>query len=157
MSSVLLSYLLLPSSFDYPTSCSQALLTILPPAPKIFLNFLPRAPDHCLNIQAYALELFRNSLISCPELCLSKSSSPSLLLSLLYGPPAAPEAESKEKHSVRGPHAGVDYNLTYVHSRVDSSTFTMHVQPYARVDLKPMAEATLSPSQGLWIWPLSSD
>ncbi len=28
---------------------------------------------------------------------------------------------------------------------------------YARVDLKPMTEATLSPSKGLWIWPLSSD
>jgi len=28
------------------------------------------------------------------------------------------------------------------------------VQPYARVDLNPAPESTLSPSQGLWIWPL---
>ncbi len=27
-------------------------------------------------------------------------------------------------------------------------------QPYARVDLNPMPESTLSPSQGLWIWLL---
>jgi hypothetical protein len=26
--------------------------------------------------------------------------------------------------------------------------------PYAWVDLSPMPESTLSPSQGLWIWPL---
>jgi hypothetical protein len=47
-----------------------------------------------------------------------------------------------------GPYAGVDYNLT-VHSRVVYNTFT-----YARVDLNPMPESTLSPSQGLWNWPL---
>ncbi len=36
--------------------------------------------------------------------------------------------------------AGVDYNLSYIHSRVDSNTFTMggHWQPYARVDLNPI-------------------
>jgi hypothetical protein len=28
-----------------------------------------------------------------------------------------------------------------------------HWQPYDRVDLNPMPESTLSPSQGLWIWP----
>jgi hypothetical protein len=44
-----------------------------------------------------------------------------------------------------------------VHSRVDSNTFTLGIgQPYARVDLKPLPESTLSPSQGLWIWPLFS-
>jgi hypothetical protein len=32
----------------------------------------------------------------------------------------------------------------YVHSRVDSNTFTMG---------NPMPESTLSPCQGLWIWP----
>jgi hypothetical protein len=37
----------------------------------------------------------------------------------------------------------------YVPSRVDSNTS----QPYARVDLNPMPELALSPSQGLWIWP----
>jgi hypothetical protein len=56
----------------------------------------------------------------------------------------------------------------YVHCRVDSTTFTMgnpmpestlslcqsRPYPYARVDLIPMPESTLSPSQGLWIWPL---
>jgi hypothetical protein len=48
-----------------------------------------------------------------------------------------------------------EWNITspYVLSRVDYNTFTMG-QPYARVDLNPMPEPTLSPSQGLWIWPL---
>ncbi len=32
--------------------------------------------------------------------------------------------------------------------------YIYHGQPYARVDLNPMPESTLSPSQGLWIWPL---
>jgi hypothetical protein len=39
-----------------------------------------------------------------------------------------------------------DYN-----SRVDSNKFTMG-NP-GGVDLNPMSESTLSPSQGLWIWP----
>jgi hypothetical protein len=44
----------------------------------------------------------------------------------------------------------------YVHSRVDSNTFTMGIgQPYARVDLNLMPESTLSPCQGLRIWPLA--
>ncbi len=46
----------------------------------------------------------------------------------------------------------------YVHSRVDSNTF-IHLPwatPYARVDLNPMPELTLSPSQGLWIWLLGT-
>ncbi len=34
---------------------------------------------------------------------------------------------------------------------VDSNRY--HRQPYARVDLNPMPEPTLSPSQGLRIWP----
>jgi hypothetical protein len=38
----------------------------------------------------------------------------------------------------------------YVHSSIDFNTFTMGIgQPYARVDLDPMLESTLSPSQGL--------
>ena len=41
----------------------------------------------------------------------------------------------------------------YVHSRVDSGHI-YHGQPYARVDLNPMSESTLSSSQGLWIWRL---
>ncbi len=49
-----------------------------------------------------------------------------------------------------GLYAGVDYITSpYVHSRVDSNTFTMG-NPYARVDLNPIPESTLSPqSQGL--------
>ncbi len=52
-----------------------------------------------------------------------------------------------------GPYAGVDYNLTLcpLQSRLQ------HIydgQPYARVDLKPKPESTLSSSQVLWIWPL---
>jgi hypothetical protein len=53
------------------------------------------------------------------------------------------------------PYAGVDYNLTLcpLKSRLEH---IYHGQPYARVDLNPMPESTLSPSQGLWIWPLLS-
>jgi hypothetical protein len=43
----------------------------------------------------------------------------------------------------------------YVDSRVDPNSCTMaHGQPYARVDLIPMPESTLSPNQGLRLWPL---
>ncbi len=42
------------------------------------------------------------------------------------------------------PYAGVDYNLILCPLRVDSNTFTMG---------NPMPESTLSPSQGLCIWP----
>jgi hypothetical protein len=41
-----------------------------------------------------------------------------------------------------------------VHSIVESQHI-YHGQPYARVD-NPIPELTLSPSQGLWIWPRSS-
>jgi hypothetical protein len=53
-----------------------------------------------------------------------------------------------------GSYAGVDYNLTLcpLQSRLE------HIyhgrQLYTKVDLNPMPESTLSPSQGLWIWPL---
>jgi hypothetical protein len=60
-----------------------------------------------------------------------------------------PEAESREKQCVWDPAS------PYVHSRVDSNTFTMGIgQPYARVNFNSMPESTFSPSQGLWIWPL---
>ncbi len=51
-----------------------------------------------------------------------------------------------------GTYAGVDYNLTLcpLQSRLQH---IYHGQPYARVDLNPVPESTLSPSQGLWIWP----
>jgi hypothetical protein len=32
-----------------------------------------------------------------------------------------------------------------------------HGKPYSRVDLNPKPESTLSPSQGLWIWPLTTE
>jgi hypothetical protein len=52
-----------------------------------------------------------------------------------------------------GPYAGVDYNLILCPLfRLQKHIY--HGQPYARVDLNPMPESTLSPSQGLWIWPL---
>jgi hypothetical protein len=55
-----------------------------------------------------------------------------------------------------GPCAGVDYNLTLclLQSRLQH---IYHGQPYARVDLNPMSESTLSPNKGLWIWPLSTE
>ena len=54
-----------------------------------------------------------------------------------------------------GPCAGVDYNLTLcpLQSRLQH---IYHGQPYARVNLNPpILESTVSPSQGLWIWPQS--
>ncbi len=66
------------------------------------------------------------------------------------------EAESKEKHGVPiciWPYARDDYNLTLC--LLQSPLQHMyHGQPYVRVDLNPMPESSLSPSQGLWIWPL---
>jgi hypothetical protein len=59
---------------------------------------------------------------------------------------SGPKAESKEKHGVwMGPYAVVDY----LQSRL---RHIYHGQPYARVDLNPMPEPTLSPSPGLRIW-----
>ncbi len=65
------------------------------------------------------------------------------------------EAESKEKYGVWDPMPELTIISLYVDARVDSDTFTMGIgQPYARVDLDPMPESTLSPSQGTW--PLGS-
>jgi hypothetical protein len=61
------------------------------------------------------------------------------------------EAESKEKHGVWEPMPELTtYNLTLCphHSRLQH---IYHGQPCARVDLIPLPESTLSPSQGLWI------
>jgi hypothetical protein len=49
-----------------------------------------------------------------------------------------------------GPYAGVDHNLILCPLQ---SRLHHHGQPYARVNLNPMSESTLSPSHGLWIWP----
>jgi hypothetical protein len=46
-----------------------------------------------------------------------------------------------------GPYAGVDYNLTLCPLQ-----HMYHGRPYARVDLNPLLESTLSSSQGLRIW-----
>ncbi len=54
---------------------------------------------------------------------------------------------------VYGPYAEVDYNLTLcpLQSRLQHIYYG---QPYARIELSPMPESTtLSPRQGLWIWP----
>jgi hypothetical protein len=51
-----------------------------------------------------------------------------------------------------GPYAGVDFNLT-LYQLLSRLQHIYHGQQYARVDLNPMPESTLSPSQGLWIWP----
>jgi hypothetical protein len=41
----------------------------------------------------------------------------------------------------------------YVVARVDSNNFSMGIgKPFASVDLSPLPESTLSPSQGLRIW-----
>jgi hypothetical protein len=47
-----------------------------------------------------------------------------------------------------GTYTGINYNLTLcpLQSRLQH---IYHGQPYARVDLNPMPESTLSPSQGL--------
>jgi hypothetical protein len=47
----------------------------------------------------------------------------------------------------------------YVNFKVDSNTCTMGIgnyngRHYARVDLNPMLESAVSPSQGVKIWPL---
>jgi hypothetical protein len=58
------------------------------------------------------------------------------------------KAESQEKHGVWDPMPELTITTSpYVHSRVDSNTFTMG---------NPMPGSTLSPSQGLRIWPLRS-
>jgi hypothetical protein len=65
------------------------------------------------------------------------------------------EAESKEKHGVWDPMPGVTITSLYVHSRVDSNTFTKG-NPYARVDLNLICQSRLySPVRdfgfGLWL------
>ncbi len=57
---------------------------------------------------------------------------------------------------VYGTHAGVDYNLTLCPLQSRLQHIYHEKQPYARVDLNPIPESTLLPSQVLWIWPLVS-
>ncbi len=53
------------------------------------------------------------------------------------------KVESKEQHGVWDPMTTPESIPTHL----------PRGQPYAKVDLNPMPEATLSPSQGLSIWP----
>ncbi len=57
-----------------------------------------------------------------------------------------------ERTCCMGPYAVVDYNLTLCR-RQSRLQHIYHGQLYARVDLNSMPESTLSPSQGLRIWP----
>ncbi len=52
---------------------------------------------------------------------------------------------------VYGPYAGVDYNLTLCPPQ---SRLQHNYNGHAKLDVNPKPESTLSPSQGLWIWPL---
>jgi hypothetical protein len=70
------------------------------------------------------------------------------------------EAESKEKHGVWDPMPELTITSPYVHSRVDSNTFTMG-NP-ARVDINPMPESlylsqseTLGSAVDFWLNGLS--
>ncbi len=77
-----------------------------------------------------------------------------------------PPSLSKNRHPNQRPnpkktwclglYAGDDYNLTLCPNCPLQSLFQhmYHGQPYTRVDLNPMPESALSPSQGLRIWPL---
>ncbi len=57
-----------------------------------------------------------------------------------------PMRPNPKKNMVYGtPMPELTITSPYVHSRVDSNTFTM---------ANPMPESTFSPSQRLWIWPL---
>jgi hypothetical protein len=55
-----------------------------------------------------------------------------------------------------GPYAGVDYNLTLCplqQSRLQHF-YHGHSATLCQSRPNPMPESTLSPNQGLWIWPL---
>ncbi len=76
-------------------------------------------------------------------------------LSGRFEPCGEPEAESNEKHGVWDPMPELTLTSPYVHSRVDSNTFTMALAPLCQsLYLNLMPESTLFPSQGLGIWPL---
>ncbi len=51
------------------------------------------------------------------------------------------------------PYAGADYNIAPLQNQLQQ---IYHGQPYTTVGLNPVPESTLSPSQGLWIWPQSA-
>jgi hypothetical protein len=63
----------------------------------------------------------------------------------------------QRKTCCMGPMPKLTITSPYVHFKVDSNTFTtdnpMPVLPESTLVLNPMPESTLSPSQGLGIWP----
>jgi hypothetical protein len=68
-----------------------------------------------------------------------------------------PRNNSETIHSKRNivdPMPELTIISPYVDSRVDSNTFTMGMQPCARVDLDPMPQSTLSLGHCIRIWPL---
>ncbi len=64
-----------------------------------------------------------------------------------------PEAESREKHGGWDPIPEVTFTSPYFHSRVDSNTFFMGNSKPESTSTLYMPKSTLSPIQGLWIWP----
>jgi hypothetical protein len=66
------------------------------------------------------------------------------------------EAEFKENqnHGEWDPMPELTITSPYVHSTESTSTHLPWAAPLCQSDLNPMPESTLSPSQGLWIWPL---
>ncbi len=84
----------------------------------------------------------------CPCLCLTHEYK-----RLQWYPPLylTPQYRDRIQRKTKNMHGVWD---PYVHSRVDSNTFTMGIgHPYVRVDFNSLPELTLSPSQGLRIWP----
>jgi hypothetical protein len=66
-----------------------------------------------------------------------------------------PEAESKEKDGVWDPMPELTITSPNVPSRIHSNTFTMGIgQPYARVDLNPVPESTLTLHQSRLYTPV---
>ena len=63
------------------------------------------------------------------------------------------EAEFKEKHGVWDPMPELTITSPYVHSRVDSNTFTMG-NPMLESSLTLCQSRLYPPSQRLWMWSL---
>jgi hypothetical protein len=65
-----------------------------------------------------------------------------------------PEAESEEQHGLLELDPMPELTLSTPESTSTHLPWALgNGQPYARVDLYPMQELTLSLSQGQWIWP----
>ncbi len=75
-------------------------------------------------------------------------------VTLVFRPRDWSEAESKDKQGACDPM--LELTITSIYPLQSPLQHIYHGQPYARVDHNPMPESTLSPSQGLWIWPLKN-